>query len=374
MKIESLREFQKTKVMPAEWLKIPNQANVTINRECNLRCKHCDLPPEFEESGKELSPDGWKKFVNDFAVINNNQKKVIAIASREPLFDKAVRQKTAAVLQASHRLNNVFAGFVTNGHYLPEFLQEYPDIKTDYMDVSLEGDERLNDKIRGQGSFKKAVAGLKLAIEKKLAPKIFLASTMTDFNTQGNSITNFINLANGWGVENFIFHTLIPGRYVKNGLQIKDKFFLNLIPQFEKMAKKIDGQIVIDAFPQSFDNFENVIAEILPSMDLFLDASGYLVGEWKNSNKLFFRFFNILWALIVFFVVTPEGFIITPVNWRSKKYLSEKLEHIQGIVNWKKNPNKKAIEKLLKKIPEKCFDKQSFIFCLGQNNRCPIYQ
>ena len=374
MKLKNLNEFQKTGVIPDEWLKIPNQANVTINRKCNLRCKHCDLPPEFEENEKELNPDGWEKFANNFARINNGQEKVIAIAAREPLFDKTVRQKTAIILQTANRLKNIFAGFVTNGHYLPDFIKEYPNLKTDYMDVSLEGNKQLNDKIRGQGSFEKAVAGLKLAIEKKLAPKIFVASTMTGLNTQGNSITNFIKLANGWGVENFVFHTLIPGKYVEKGLRIKDKIFLNVIPQFEKMAEKINGQIVIDVFPQSFDNFENIITEILPSMDLFLDASGYLVGEWKNSDKLFFRFFNILWSLIIFFVVTPEGFIVTATDWRTKKYLAKKLEHIQNIIHWEENPNKKVIKKLLKTIPEKCFSKKCFIFCLGQNDYCPVYQ
>ena len=375
MKIESLREFQKTRIIPAEWLEIPNQASITISRECNLRCKHCDLPPEFKETEAQLNLGGWKKFVIDFASINSNEEKVVTIVAKETLFNKAIRKKTATILQTANGLENIFAGFVTNGHYFTEFLQEYPNIKADYMDVSLEGKKELNDKIRGQGSFEKAVAGLKLAIKKNLAPKIFVASTMTGLNTQGNSINDFIKLANGWGVENFVFHTLIPGKYVEKGLRIEDNSFLNLIPQFESMAEKINGQIVVDVFPQSFDNFENVITKILPSVDLFLDASGYLVGEWKhNNNKLFFRFLNILWILIVCFVITPEGFIIKLTDLRNKKYLSKRLGHIQNITHWKKNPNKKAIKKLFKAIPEKCFSKKCFIFCLGQNNHCPVYQ
>ncbi len=376
LKLKSIEIFKETKKIPKEWLEIPNQANITINRECNLRCKHCDLPGEFKKcKEKELEGKDWEKFIVDFSQINDGQEKVVAIAAREPLLNATVRQKTATVLQTASRLNNMFAGFVTNGHFLPDFIGEYPDIKTDYLDVSLEGDKCLNDQIRGESSFKKATTGLRLAIDKKLATRIFVAMTMTSLNTRGNSVSDFIKMANGWGVENFVFHTLVPGQYVEKGLRVKDEdFLLRIIPQFEKMSARVGGQIVVDIFPSSFDFFEKVIAEIMPNMSLFLDESGYLVGEWKNSNKLFFRFFNVPWALVIFFMVTPEGFIIKSSDWRNSKYLHQKMGHIGNILQWKENPNKAEVVRGSLEIPEECFRRKCFAFCFGQNHFCSIYK
>lgn len=344
---------------------VPKLAHMVVNRKCNLFCQHCDWPERFTVEEKEMSEKEWRKFVHSFSRIDG---KMIAICGREPFLTKASRSKVATIAMQAV-MDKVAIGAINNGHFIDQFIFEHPNIKFDYLDISLEGPENVNDIIRGKGSFKKAIKGLELAIQNKIADKIFISLTLTNLNV--GKLEDFVREISDLGCGNFVFHTLVPGEYVNNDLKLSDDDFLNLIPQFESLAGIME-ELIVDIYPPSFVNFENVISKILPDVEVFLEDNNYLVARYKNS-RLYFRFLNLISAIANAFLVSPEGFVITPTAMRKENYLTQILADARDVSEWKQNPNMKEITRLASKIVySECVNKKCFVFCLGQNKNCPI--
>src|SRR3989344_3805348 len=130
-------------------------------------------------------------------------------------------------------------------------------------------------------------------------------------------------------------------------------------------------ELIVDIYPPSFDNFENVISKMLPDLEIFLEDNDYLVGRHKDG-KLYFRFLNLISTIANAFFVAPEGLVVTPTAMRRENYLTDVLADTRDIQMWRENPNIKEIERLSSKIDERCLQKNCFVFCLGQNKNCPM--
>lgn len=356
--------MQEVKEVYEEIEYVPKLAHIVVNRKCNLFCQHCDWPERFSVEEKETSEKEWRKFVHSFSGVGG---KMIAVCGREPFLTKASRSKVATIATQAV-MDKVAIGAINNGHFIDKFISEHPDVKFDYLDISLEGLEDINDEIRGKGSFRKAIEGLELAIQNKIAEKIFISLTLTNLNI--GKLEDFVREISDLGCGNFVFHTLVPGEYVNDELKLSDDDFLNLIPQFESLAGIME-ELIVDIYPPSFANFENVIYKILPDIEVFLEDNDYLVAKYKNSN-VHFRFLNLISAVANAFFVSPEGFVITPTAMRKENYLTQVLSDARDVSEWKQNPNMQEITRLASKIDSRCINKKCFVFCLGQNKNCPI--
>ena len=347
----------------AEIENMPRLAHVVVNKKCNLQCQHCDWPEKFSVEEKEISEKEWKKFAHSFSGMGG---KMIAICGREPFLTKASRSKVAAIATQAV-IDKMAIGVITNGHFIEKFISEHTGIRFDYLDISLEGPEDINDIVRGKGSFRKAIQGLELAVKNNIAEKVFISLTLTNLNI--GRLEEFVKEISNPGCGNFVFHTLVPGEYVNSDLKLSDDDFLNLIPRFESLAGIME-ELIVDIYPPSFENFENVISKILPDIDVFLEDNNYLVARYKNS-KLYFRFLNLISAIANAIFVAPEGFVITPTAMRKKNYLAQILADTRDVSEWKQNPNIREITRLSLKINNECVNKKCFVFCLGQNKNCP---
>ena len=343
---------------------VPKLAHIVVNKKCNLLCQHCDWPEKFTVDEREMSEKEWKQFVHSFSQIGG---KMIAICGREPFFTKASRSKVATITTQA-ATEKMVIGVITNGHSIEQFISEYADIRFDYLDISLEGPEDINDICRGKGTFRKAIKGLESAVKNKIANKIFISLTLTNLNIE--RLGEFVKEISNLGCGNFVFHTLVPGEYVNSNLKLSDDDFLRLIPKFEALTD-VAGELIVDMYPPSFEDFENVISKMLPDTEVFLEDNNYLVGRYKNS-RLYFRFLNLISAVTNAFFVTPEGLVVTPTAMRQENYLTDILADTRDILSWRENPSIKEIEYLSSKIDDKCVQKKCFVFCLGQNKNCPI--
>ena len=129
----------------------PLRVTHVITHRCNLKCRFCELPG----NGAELTTEEIKEKMRAF-----KSRGTIAwgFTGGEPL----VRKDLPELIRFAKKECNFITSLVTNGTLVERFL-EIGAGDLDFLMVSLEGKKESNDKIRGAGSFDKALATVKNA-------------------------------------------------------------------------------------------------------------------------------------------------------------------------------------------------------------------
>jgi len=203
-----------------------------ITERCNLRCKHCYLNSKFikEELPYRDLLKIFKKYIAQVKIWGLNRNKArITFMGGEPF----VRKDFFDLLQEAYSYRQTTKyGLSTNGILInQDIAQKLKALKVDYVQVSLEGREKINDFIRGRGVFKKAVKALKTLTKAGLETSISM--TVTRINIK--EVPYVIKLTENLGVDGIGIRRFVPiggGRQIKkfllNPLEIK-KLYLSLL-------------------------------------------------------------------------------------------------------------------------------------------------
>ena len=141
-----------------------------ITERCNLRCKHCYQDPSFlkqEVSTRELFKI-LEDFIKQIKTWDLPKERVrISFTGGEPF----IRKDFFKLLEKCYQNRSRFRyGILTNGTLLnKEIVKKLKNLKVDYIQISLEGTEKINDSIRGKGVFKKVIKAMKLLKNKSIA-------------------------------------------------------------------------------------------------------------------------------------------------------------------------------------------------------------
>ena len=144
--------------LPGELMLLPRHLDLYVTYRCNLRCKMCWL---WGESGtqpvtNELSLTAIKTLFDQVKKF----KPIITLGGGEPL----ARKDIVEILEYANAYG-LRCELLTNGTLItPELAQEIVRL-VDHLLVSIDGPEKINDLIRGSGSFDKTVRGIKLVQE-----------------------------------------------------------------------------------------------------------------------------------------------------------------------------------------------------------------
>ena len=232
----------------------PHSAVLRVTNTCNLRCKQCGQWGDrgvfrvLEPSGvrDELSTDQWKSVLLRLTKFCPH----IYIFGGEPFTRKDVLQlvRIAAVQGATVGIN-------TNGTFLISKSAEIIESELDYMIVSLDGPEDVNDKVRiGSRGFTVVTEGIReLVAQKKCLrssfPQIELIMTLTVENQ--DRIVETAQIANSLGVDVFavgfgIFTTeelaSISARQAKEEFGRESKFFWSFVRDMSGMHPELIEQ------------------------------------------------------------------------------------------------------------------------------------
>lgn len=124
---------------------------VEVTERCNLRCRHCYLG---EAAGRDLDPDVLQRLLDDFDDLGGLR---LMITGGEPL-----------LYPYFHRLNRALAGrtfrpvLITNGTLMDKDLLRSLNFRE--IQFSLDGLEEGHDSLRGKGSFRRTMEGLREAL------------------------------------------------------------------------------------------------------------------------------------------------------------------------------------------------------------------
>lgn len=182
-------------------------ATIYLTDGCNLRCQTCYR--KVTEAGPcELSTDRWTNFVSKFA---ENGGKILTVSGGEPLTRPDCPEILAAAKQAG-----LSVVLLTNGTLITKENADAITNACDEIQVSIDGpDSETNDAIRGEGSYAKAIAGLKLIGLSGCRISIAMTptpATLPAFKEHLGAFVNWVHKNLGPEVTFRITQRLIEGR------------------------------------------------------------------------------------------------------------------------------------------------------------------
>lgn len=211
-----------------------------ITNKCNRRCLHC-----YHDSygGRELCLDELKNVFRNFVSIAQSKKLPIwlSITGGEPF----LRPDFLDFLKYlnDHRKLIKRCSILTNGSLLtPKLLGK---IKNDFpvisnIQISIEGDIKINDEIRGDGSFYQIFKAV--TILKKLKINTNLTATISKKNHK--NIFNIIDYLLKFDIPLHVQRIVPIGAGDKKSLLLDSKEYLNFSNKIHKINLKYKKRII----------------------------------------------------------------------------------------------------------------------------------
>jgi len=196
-----------------------------VTFRCNLRCKYCGI---WKVKTHELNSSEIKRFMVAF-----RRKGVVfwTFTGGEPL----IRSDIGELVRFA---KNVFplVSLTTNGTLLKQKFQEIKDV--DYLTVSLDGPEKINDTLRGKGVYKKVVEGIKEV--RKYGKKVVINTVLSKENLKNNleGLKNVIKLALKLGCK-FNFNIMYSDQFNQGYISDGSGSLSQIFPTEEEFRKGI---------------------------------------------------------------------------------------------------------------------------------------
>ena len=190
-----------------------------ITHRCNLRCKHCYQ----EDYSAFQSMEDIENVLDQYCTLLKayNCLGRLNITGGEPLTHPHLFE----ILRLAHS-KGIKTGVLTNGTLIGEWdARKLKACHVDYVQISLDGTEKIHDLIRGKGSFRKAVNGI-YALKSQ---GIFTSISFTAQNTNLSELKKLAVFCYFLGVDKLWFdRVIIPADEDENDLTVSSKDFRKL--------------------------------------------------------------------------------------------------------------------------------------------------
>lgn len=154
-------------------LSVPLKISMNMTKKCNLRCIQC-----FSNSGKQLSNElTTTDIMNLFDEMSRNGTFYICLGGGEPF----TRNDLFDILEYGKE-KQLAISIVSNGLLLnKEIIEKLNNVDLDYLWISFEGMKSNHERLRGIGTFEKALGSLKL-LKKYYNGKTALRMSINKYN------------------------------------------------------------------------------------------------------------------------------------------------------------------------------------------------
>jgi len=144
-------------------------AVVEITNNCNLRCKHCY---SFFNENKTININDFQNICQQLNLLG---VKIITIGGGEPMLLGTKIKNYIKIAKRNFKITRL----TTNGTLINDKnVKCLKDI--DFIQVSLDGTQKIHNYIRGSGTFEKAINGIKLLKYYRIPCSIMM--TVSDYN------------------------------------------------------------------------------------------------------------------------------------------------------------------------------------------------
>lgn len=247
-------------------LRCPLKIQWKITNSCNLKCLHCYTEAN-EFASRDLGHILLKKIASDIISAGIME---VTISGGEALMVDKIEDIVSMLLKSG-----ISVRVFTNGMLLKEFIDKMPhEAHTSLsFSVSIDGNETIHDEIRGKGTFKKCVEGIKYALEqdyKLVTNTVIMKKNIKD-------ICQLIRYLNEVGVEQVQLSNLIVKGRADANMQITSEERKELLNSLKNIVNDIGmAEILYAEVPDDQDNSK--IYEVTEKGNKFI---GY--ENWKCS-------------------------------------------------------------------------------------------
>jgi MoaA/NifB/PqqE/SkfB family radical SAM enzyme len=239
-----------------------------LTNKCNLNCRWCGV-----KKGKDVL-----SFSKIKSVIDLNKPRYIEFTGGEPL----LRDDIFRLIDYC-KSKGMFVSLNTNGTLINK--ENSKKINADIIRVSVDGTEKVNDKIRGRGSFKKTLNGINSLKKYNKKSKIIISTAIgKDNKGEARKIIKYFYPK----VKHFMFGRVLPTpelnySQVINGFEAI-KVWLSLLPYRLNPFLSIVFAMQFGAL--FYFNF--VPPEVLANGDVISCCinRGDVIGNIKDNKKL----------------------------------------------------------------------------------------
>jgi len=161
---------------------------IFVTKKCNLNCRYCSIKP-FLENSKSKTKELDVKKTADFVLKNLSDKRNnVVFYGGEPLLNQKWIKRFIKLTEN----NNLIYTLQTNGKLLDK-MDDFILQKLDFIHLSLDGDQKTNDRERGKGVYKIILANIH-KIKTKFKGKLLARMTLIPQNSIYDSVMHLLNL------------------------------------------------------------------------------------------------------------------------------------------------------------------------------------
>jgi SynChlorMet cassette radical SAM/SPASM protein ScmE len=203
----------------------PERVTLNITNQCNLNCLYCAVSSTKNAPG-DMNLEEWQAVIDELARIKVFN---LLISGGEPFLRQDFYELLKHIFKYHFRISINTNGTVLNDRVLPLVSESG---RLDNIQVSLDGaDPETHDAIRGRGSFKKIIGGIKSLCEWKIPFSFFVVVCKNNKNCLGK----IVSMAKDLGALQVTFSTLLPQG---SALAHLDDLFLSFDEQ-----KKVESEL-----------------------------------------------------------------------------------------------------------------------------------
>ncbi|MBR9678275.1 MAG: radical SAM protein [Nanoarchaeota archaeon] len=194
-----------------------------ITYKCNLKCEYCGI---WKQKIQELETSEIKKIIDFFA-----EKGTISweIGGGEPLLRKDIGE-----IIDHAKSKKMLVSLNTNGHLFEKRIDSLKNL--DSIVFSIDGTEKIHDKIKRKGSYKKTLQSLELARKKGF--KTLISTVISKINY--NHLEDVLKIAKEKGVK-IGFQPVHVDAYNDKKMVLTEEEFMESKKTIENFMKKNPG-------------------------------------------------------------------------------------------------------------------------------------
>ncbi|NQU17879.1 MAG: SynChlorMet cassette radical SAM/SPASM protein ScmE [Candidatus Saganbacteria bacterium] len=259
----------------------PKSVDLAITGSCNQRCKYCSHFNSPGETKNDLPTDQWLKF---FEELKNCLVMNVFLQGGEPFYREELDKILLGIIK-----NKMRFAILSNGTLITDkwarFLKDTE--RCDYVQVSIDSSiPSHHDAARGQGSFTKAINGIKLLQKYKI--QVLCRVTISKYNVYDlEDLTEFLLKDIGlkhFGVSSASYLGLCMKNQEEIGLSAKERSIA--MESLLKLNKKYNNRITATAGPLAEAQIWQKMIEARKQGLDNLSRGGYLTSCNANISKI----------------------------------------------------------------------------------------